>query len=102
MAEPITPKQFKEAYGSGIPDVVIETVNELLLSKCRFEGQKRVCLKQNEVVDALVAKGIERNSIFDKKMLDFEPLFRSKGWKVEWNKGAYYETDASNWIFEFN
>ena len=99
--KPITPKQFKSAYGHGVTDTVIEVINELLIKSASYEGKKRVELTQPKVVDALVAKGIKREDIFDKGMLDFEPAFRNVGWKVTWNKGAYFEPDsASYWVFE--
>lgn len=101
--KPITPKEFQESYGSGVNEIVIEVVNELLIKSASYEGEKRVELTQPKVVDALVAKGIKREDIFNKGMLDFEPAFREVGWKVTWNKGAYFEPDsASHWVFECN
>ncbi len=98
----ITPSQFKEAYGSGIPALVIETVNKLLLEDSSYEGKTVIRLSQPRVVAALVEAGIARQAIFDRGYLDFEPEFRKAGWKVTWNKGAYYEDEnASHWIFEF-
>ena len=96
--KPITPKEFQDTYGNGIPDIVIETVNDLIKSKSTYENRNRFTLGQTEVVDALVAKGVDRATIFKENMLDFEPIYRKMGWCVVWNKGAYYESD-SHWDF---
>ena len=98
--EPITPKEFTQSYGSRVPDLVIEVVNDIIKGKATYENKTSFNITQKEVVDALISKGVNRQSIFDNHMLDFEPTFRSSGWKVEWNKGAYFEDDtASHWKF---
>lgn len=100
--KPITPEEFKKAYGSKVPEIVIETVNQLLQEASSYEDKKYIYLKQDKVVDALVAKGIDRQTIFRDHYLDFEPEFRKAGWKVEWYKGAYYEESSANhWTFTF-
>lgn len=97
---PITPKEFTASYGNKVPDLVIEVVNVIIKGKATYENRTTFNITQKEVVDALVAKGVLRQRIFDDHMLDFEPTFRSAGWKVEWNKGAYYEDEgASHWKF---
>lgn len=99
--KPISPKEIKDVYGSGVPTFVIEVVNDLLKKKVRYEGQSRFTLKQSEVVEELISRGIERSKIFSEHYLDFEPEFRKAGWKVTWNKGAYYELEsASYWEFK--
>ena len=71
------------------------------MKQSTYENKVFFIIRQIDVVDALVAKGVDRNSIFDQNMLDFEPQFRKFGWKVTWNKGAYYEPEsASHWQFK--
>lgn len=100
--KPLTPKEFQKSYGNSIPDVVIETVNDLLRKEASYEGKRFIQLRQVDVVDALVAKGIAREAIFTNRYLDFEHEFRKAGWTVTWNKGAYYEPEGtSHWVFKF-
>ena len=100
--KPISPKDFQKSYGSNIPDGVIEVVNEIIKSKATYEGATQLYIKKSEVVNALVAKGFDKSTIYKEHMLDFEPNFRKEGWEVIWNKGAYYEDeDYDHWVFSF-
>jgi hypothetical protein len=99
--EPITPKEFQKCYGNKIPEVVIQVVNDIIKTKATYEDVTTFLITQPEVVNALVSAGVERNAIFTQQMLDFEPYYRKAGWKVEWNKGAYFEDESQNyWIFK--
>ena len=98
--EPLTPQQLQETYGSKVPDVVIECVNELLARQLGSESQKRFVIYQKVLVSMLEEKGVKSLDIFNHKYLDFEPTFRRAGWKVTYDKAHYSENRDSEWVFE--
>ena len=101
--KPISPKEAKAKYT--VPDFVIEAVNDLIVKKI---GDGKSCtLMQNEVIYAIQQKAeialgetIARRQVFDKKWLDFEPLFRRNGWSVEYDRPGYNETYEASYKFE--
>lgn len=92
----LTPNQVREQSKiitcDHIPDVVFEVVNELLLESYRNDNSSIIIL-QNDIIDKLINRNPEwtRNQIFDNKYLDFEMAYRKQGWKVFYDKPAYYE-----------
>ena len=92
--KPITPKEA--ASGSHVPDIVIETVNDYLKS---YGSAQRIVLKQDELVNALIEKGLSRSEIFGRGWLDFEGMFVQAGWDVEYEKPGYNEPGSACFIF---
>lgn len=94
--EAISFKEFIEKYEPEIPSFVIEAVNKLLNK--HWNGREAI-ITQNEIIDAIKVPSeyqeIEANDfrgiIFDNNWLDFEPLYRKKGWSVEYDKPGYCE-----------
>lgn len=96
--KPITPKDANTKRLELIPDVVFEAVNELIVEQ--IGSSQSVTLTQTEVVNRILSKSdISRNVIFDKHYLDFEEVYTDAGWKVTFDKAAYYETCDSTWRF---
>ena len=98
MIEPISPNDVKKF----IPDFIIETVNKLIVEK--WDGNKAIIL-QDDIMDIVSSNDADdgkpsRREIFDKGWLDFEPLYREKGWKVEYDKPAYNEFYKAKFIFK--
>ena len=93
--KPITPEEAgKAAY---ISPIVIECVNQFL--RQRYRGYSCI-IKQEELIDAvIVAGGPRRDELFEKSMLDFEPLFGEYGWKVEYDKPGLNATYKAFWKF---
>lgn len=83
-----------------IPDIIIKTVNELLIKNYRNNG--KAIILQSEIVDIVSAdpNGISRTDIFDNNYLDFEDLYRAMGWKVEYDEPGYCESYEPRFIFE--
>jgi hypothetical protein len=88
-----------------IPPFVIEAVNRLLGQ--RFSGSSCVLL-QKEVIALAEKIGVEyrelpeggnRQMFFERHWLDFEPVYRELGWRVEYDKPAYNETYEPSWTF---
>lgn len=61
--KPIRPNEIQDARV--IPDIVIETVNELLIK--HYSG--RTIIYQQWIVDELVRKGVNRKLIFENRYL---------------------------------
>lgn len=101
MVKPIAPDDaFDKAEQmriAAIPEKVVEVFNTLIVENMRH-GVARVT--QNDAISRIIdAMGVERQIVFDKNWLDIEALYRAAGWKVNYDKPAYYENyDA---FFEF-
>jgi len=96
--------------GSHIPGFVIDAVNELLLKKLSSSGS--ATLFKNEVVGRIINSPAfksahptmdpreAKNFLFEQKWLDFEPVFRNQGWRVDTKWPAFNETYEGRWVFE--
>lgn len=86
---PISPDEVSELQLEQIPSAVFETFNrmigELALNGC-------ATIRQQDVVDALIDKGLNKQEIFRRGWLNIEGLYREAGWEVEYDKPAYNET----------
>ena len=101
-SKPISPKALQQEL-KVIPDVVFDVVNHLLRQKKSTNGRYiSIVINQEEVVDLLVARGVNRDLIFEQSMLDFEDHYRKEGWKVVYDKPAYYENYSANWTFSYD
>ncbi len=95
MTAAITPGQVKKKLGTAIPEAVIEAVNELLIAN--MDSDMDCTLKRGEVERAIKARmGVKE---VDMKWLDFEPVFRRAGWKVEYDRPGYNESYEGYWKF---
>lgn len=87
---------------NGIPDLVFEIVNELLLTKPRKNN--RIIITQDEILDKLTGDEdcgrFSRQAVFDNGWLDFEDIYREVGWKVTYDKPGYNENYKPYFIFE--
>ena len=98
MVEPIGPNEVKLF----IPDFIIEAVNRLIKEK--WVGHEAVIL-QDEIMDVVSSDDPDdnkpsRQEVFDRHWLDFEDLYREKGWDVEYDKPAYNEFYKAKFIFK--
>lgn len=97
MTKPFTPDEAIAAKVGVIPPEVLDVWNTILAK--HFDGIS-ANFNQDEVVAALVAAtGVERHQVFENKWLDVEALYRSYGWKVEYDKPGYNESYAANFTF---
>lgn len=94
--KPISPSDVVAAKKEKIPEVVIETFNDLIAQNF-LDGVSS--FKQKAVVLFLVEKGLNRQEIYDKHWLDIEDVYREAGWKVVYDKPAYNETYEPNFTF---
>lgn len=93
---PIKPQEVPDQQNSSIPDQVIEVFNDLIVKE--FNG-RYAFLRQDAIISALAAKGIQKNEIFKNKWLDVEDLFRKSGWNVEYDSPAYCESYEPSFKF---
>ena len=93
---PISPNEVCSQAKANFPSAVFEVFNDLIAAN--WNGISAT-IRQDEVVKRLVAKGLERNEIFDKGWLNVEEAYRSKGWRVEYDKPGYNETYEATFTF---
>lgn len=93
--KPITPNDASIAFLEAIPDVVIETFNEFI---CNINSNS-ITIKQDDIVNAIIKKGISRDEIFLNHWLDVEKIYEEAGWKVEYDKPAYNESYPATFTF---
>lgn len=97
--KPITPQEAKAKQVVSIHPTLIELINEHLVKNA---ADKSITLKQPELINAFMERheNFDRQKLFDDNMLDFEDAYRKQGWKVRYDKPAYYEGYDAYWVFE--
>lgn len=91
MSGPISPKEA--AAKPAIPDFVFEAVNSFL-------NGGPVTFTMNALIRRMVLPSdVKRHDIFEKSWLDFEPAYRAKGWRVDFDKPGFNESYEANWTF---
>jgi hypothetical protein len=96
QVQPIKPGEVAKQKSQNIPPEVIAAFNELIIKK--FQGG-RAYVTQNEVVELIVAKGLERQEVFAKHWLDVEGIFQEEGWTVVYDKPAWCESYNAHFVF---
>lgn len=94
--KPVNPNEAIQLKKEVIPQEVIEAFNELIAQN--FDGYEAV-IKQKDVVELMVEKGLSRGEIFRRNWLDIEPIYELAGWKVVFDKPAYNETYEATFTF---
>jgi len=93
---PIKPCEVAKGKKMVFPDEVLESFNELISQ--RFSGDSAT-IQQKDVVKLMIKKGLARKEIFANGWLDVEEVYRSVGWKVEYDKPGYNEAYDANFTF---
>lgn len=94
MSEPIRPNQVKRV----LPDYIIDSVNQLIEEK--YNGGSFTITKKDIITKAFnhpdQTKYENRSPfeqhLYDKKYLDFEPLYRKAGWECDYEYPDHGET----------
>lgn len=90
MVTPISPIDIGAAKKAAFPDEVMQTWNDRIA--LNFSNGYSV-VEQKEIVKDLCDRlSVSRFAVFENKWLDVEDIYRAQGWKVEYDKPAYYET----------
>lgn len=99
----ISYKDVQEKFIEEIPDIIIETVNNLILKN--FEpSNERSLVYQEDILNATDKAGLSRDEIFDKHWLDIELLYEQQGWDVDYfdsPKFAWEDDGNFKTYFEF-
>ena len=99
MVKIISPAEAEKLKRERIPEFVIESFNELLISNYNPNG---TIITQEEVMIEIMNRSpddISEREIFDNGWLDVEPLFKENGWNVEYDKPGLGETYKAKFIF---
>lgn len=94
--KPIRPEEVSGKHQSTIPPLVVQTINDMIVKNGRGGS---IVLFQDDIVAQLVQKGLNREDIFENGWLDIEGLYRSHGWKVEYDKPSYNESYRASFTF---
>ncbi len=81
-----------------IPDEVFNVFNQQIAQNLH-NGRAKVL--QKNVVAALEAQGLSRGYIYENHWLDVEESYRAVGWRVKYDKPAYYAGENYDAFFEF-
>jgi hypothetical protein len=94
---PITPAEVADLQQELLPPEVLEVFNRCI-GETALHGNAIVL--QEDVVDALVRRGLERSVIFKKGWLNVEDIYRQAGWEVLYDKPGYNESYAASFTFK--
>lgn len=93
---PIKPSEVAAEKAKVFPDAVFESFNEII-AQASTGGS--VTIKQADVVELMVKKGLKEEEIQRSGWLNIEEAYRAAGWKVEYDKPAYNESYPATFTF---
>ena len=94
----IQSKQFRR---DRIPPEVVQVVNDMLIEEYGTGGV--VTLLQKDIIARVrEVTGLTNDTIYARKFMDFEDVFRAAGWKVVYDKPSYNEDYEANFKFSKN
>jgi hypothetical protein len=91
----LSPKDIMGDLPNIIPPVVIEAVNNLL--KKGFRGIQTTIKIKDLATEVKNLGGPSKDKLFKDKSLDFEDIFRKKGWHVEYEQPSYGDSDFDSY-----
>ncbi len=94
--QPIRPDEVSGKHQSTIPNIVIETFNEMIVKNFSGGGARII---QDDILAVLASKGLSSADIFNNRWLDVEDLYRKNGWRVEYDKPGFNEFYSANFTF---
>jgi len=109
VVKPFTPEEAQKAKSESIPEYVIEAFNAQLAKNVKY-GRATIYQEDvlREIVDHMPAEVRRDNGhsferleqfILDNSFLDVEPLYRSYGWSVEFDRPGYNESYKAHYKF---
>jgi hypothetical protein len=94
--KPLSPEEVEVGIHKSIPDFVISAVNTLLIRNVR-NGLGTI--KQCDIITES-KKLMPENTTWDMKWLDFESLYRTVGWSVNYDGPGYNESYEPTFDFK--
>lgn len=98
--KPFSPSEAANAAGARIPDVVLEAVNAVL---AKYAANRRVfSIAKSEIIDEIISRNPELNEdvLLNNRWLDFEPAYRQKGWKCDYETAEWGSSQGGRFNFE--
>lgn len=98
MIKPITPKEVVK--NKVIDERIIEIFNKEITKN--FKNNESIVYQDEVVCEIKKIMNISEDDIYKNKYLDVEPFYEECGWKVTYQKPAYYESHSdypSRFIF---
>lgn len=89
MTKPISPSEV--VASNQIPNAVLEAFNRCISKN--WDGRSAVVPQKEVEREILERMLVGIDTIYEKRWLDVEEIYRKAGWVVEYNKPAYDE----NW-----
>lgn len=65
----------------------------------QWDGTSAVLTERIIAIKIAKQLDIKKDEVYDKHYLDFEDIYREKGWIVEYNKPGYNETYSATYEF---
>jgi hypothetical protein len=97
--KPLTPAEVVKNKGNILPEFVIDSINTLVTMKFNGVNAK---FTVEEIIQMIMSKSpvpVTRSEILDNGWLDFEPLYDTYGWDVQYDRPSYNESYAANFTF---
>lgn len=97
---PISPLEALKASEKAIPEQVFDAFNEMLTENLT-RGRRSVSasFKESEVVARIVAKGISKKELYERRWLDVESHYRKLNWTVDHDQPGYNESYEATFHF---
>lgn len=101
--KPLSPSEVRNRQCGGIPDCIIEAVNELLVKE--WTGTA-ITISQPSIIKLAIKKNrgkgspITGNMMIDNGWLNFEPIYRKLGWNVYYEKPDFNEPGEPYFTFK--
>jgi len=96
MSGPIRPEDIPSEKVQSFPESVFEAFNELIVANI-VDG--RAMFTQENVIELMQKRGLDRREIFDNGWLNVEEVYREAGWTVAYDKPGYNETYSATFTF---
>lgn len=95
--EPISPQEVVAIKALNIPNEVLDVFNKEIAAK--WNGHSCTLLESDVAQKIASALSITVSQVYELKYLNVEPIYRKKGWKVEYDKPGYCETYPATYTF---
>lgn len=97
MSEPISPDQIGEAQFAVHPPEVFDAFNALIARN--WDGLAAKVYQEDAAAEIEKRLGVARTVVFEQGYLNIEAAYRSKGWKVFYDRPAYNESYRASFTF---
>jgi hypothetical protein len=97
MTQPIRPEDVAARKAAVLPPEVIDAFNDLIAMA--DNGYSATVMQEDAIDQILDRLPVSREEIFDRHLLDIEPVYRAAGWRVTYDKPGFNESYQPYFIF---